>query len=142
MVSALNQRREPFGLIVSGEAGTWLEALERIVGRSFVVPYPVGSESELLNVVESGRADMAVLDEDVDWPVDVLQLLRMIRRMDRTTQVVVVSEHCDRRWLESALRLAAFSVLSKPVQFEALLRQIAGMMQRLDQALREGPDEQ
>jgi DNA-binding NtrC family response regulator len=54
----------------------------------------------------------------------------MIRRVDPRLPVVIVSRHNERRWLEDALRLAAFSVLNKPLQFEPLLRQIWRMMDR------------
>jgi len=86
--------------------------------------------------VESGDADAAVLDEDANWEQDVLQVLRMVRRLDRALPVVVVTSHTERRWLESALRLAAFSVVAKPLELENLLRQIQRMMQRLDAMLR------
>jgi response regulator of citrate/malate metabolism len=50
--------------------------------------------------------------------------------------VVVVTAHRDRRWLEHALRLAAFSVVVRPLQLEELLRQIQRMMFRIDEMLR------
>ena len=122
---------------MTGEVESWLPALELIVGPNVVVPYKVASEHELLDVVQSGVADAAVLDEDQDWPVDVLQMLRIIRRMDSMLPVVVVSDRRDRRLLEDALRLAAFSVVTKPLAFEELLRQIRRIMIRLDELLRE-----
>ena len=140
MVATLNRRREPFGLVVSGEAGCWQRALERIVGPQLLVTYEVRGDTELLEVVQSGVADAAVLDDDVDWRLDVLQLLRMIRRFDQHLPVVVVTRRNDRRLLESALRLAAFSVVHKPLELEELLRQIQRIMIRLDEMLRADPE--
>ena len=141
MVATLNRpRQQPFGLVVTGEAELWTAALEQIVGPQWLRTYDVGSGDELLEVVESGQADAAVLDDSADWDVDVLQLLRMIRRVDVSLQVVVVTARRDRRWLESALRLAAFSVVNRPLQLEQLLRQIHRMMFRLDAMLRDRPD--
>ncbi len=139
MVAALNQRRSPFGLVVSGEAEAWRSALEMIVGPQWLQTYHTRNERELLEVVESGLADAAVLDETADWGVEVLQLLRMIRRLDAMLPVVVLTAHRDRRYLEHALRLAAFSVVVKPLELEELLRQIQRMMIRIDAMLR-GPD--
>ena len=135
MVAALNQRGGPFGLVVTGEAESWLPAVEQIIGPNVVVPYKVNNDKELLDVVGSGVADAAVLDDETGWCADVLQLLRMIRRLDRLLPVVVVTARRDRRLLEGALRLTAFSVVAKPLELEEFLRQIQRIMVRLDEFL-------
>ena len=139
MVAALNERRSPFGLVVTGEAESWREVLGQIVGPQWLVTYKVNSGNELLEVVREGLADAAVLDDSASFELEVLQLLRMIRRLDQVLPVVVVTAHTERRWLEDALRLAAFSVVTRPLELEELLRQIQRMMVRLDQMLREEP---
>jgi DNA-binding NtrC family response regulator len=141
MVAALNQRKNPLGLVVTGEAESWQPALEMIVGPQWLRTYHVGSDRELLDVVESGVADAAVLDDAADWRVDALHLLRMIRRLDAALPVVIVTARRDRRWLENALRLEAFSVVVRPLELEELLRQIQRIMIRLDAVLRLGLDE-
>lgn len=140
MVAALNEPNSPFGLVVTGEAETWRRALEMIVGPQWLRTYQVRGDDELFEVVEAGVADAAVLDEDADWGVDVLHMLRMIRRLDAVLPVVVVTRRTDRRWLESALHLTAFSVVAKPLELEELLRQIRRIMIRLERMLREGPE--
>jgi len=140
MVAALNQRESPMGLVVTGEAEAWQRALEVIVGPRWLLTYQVRGGDELFEVVESGLADAAVLDEDADWGVDVLHVLRMVRRLDAALPVVVVTRRTDRRWLESALQLTAFSVVVKPLELEELLRQIRRIMIRLERILREGPE--
>ena len=136
MVATLNQRGGPFGLVVTGEAESWLPAVEQIVGPNVVVPYKVNDNKELLEVVRSGVADAAVLDDGADWQMDILQILRMIRRLDSLLPVVVVTSRSDRRLLEGALRLTAFSVVAKPLELEEFLRQIRRIMVRLDEFLR------
>lgn len=136
MVTTSRRRKEPFGLVVSGEAETWLPALEQIVGSNLLVAHKVNSDDELLEVIHAGVADAAVLDDAADWSLDVLELLRMIRRLDAMLPVVIVTEHRERRWLEDALRLAVFSVVARPLALEELLRQIQRMMERMDRALR------
>jgi len=140
MVAALNQRKEPFNLVVTGEAEVWQPALEQIVGPQWLTLHRVRGDDELLQVVETGQADAAVLDDAADWRLDALHLLRMIRRLDAMLPVVVVTSRRDRRWLEDALRLAAFSVVIRPLALEELLRQIRRMMIRLDEALRADPE--
>jgi DNA-binding NtrC family response regulator len=100
----------------------------------------VSDDRELLDIVGSGEADAAVLDDATQWRLDALQLLRMIRRVNRTLPVVVVTGRRDQHWLEDALRLTAFSVVTRPLELEELLRQIARMMSRLDEMLRRETD--
>lgn len=137
MVATLKQPEKPLGLVVTGQAEYWLDALEQIVGPRLLVTYKVDSGDELLDVVRSGSVDAAVLDDSAQWSLDVLVLLRMIRRLNSLLPVVVVTEHRERRWLEDALRLTAFSVVTRPLALEELLRQIQRMMVRIDTMLRE-----
>jgi len=62
----------------------------------------------------------------------------MIRRVNAVLPVVVVTSRSDRRLLQEALRLTAFSVVTRPLALEELLRQIHRMMIHLDQMLRQG----
>lgn len=137
MVWAPNNPIRPFELVVTGEAEDWLPALGKIVGPRFVHPRRVRSDHELLEVVRAGSADAAVLDDASGWDIDVLRLLRLVRQLDEALPVVVVTEHTERPWLEDALRLTVYSVVVKPLAFEELLRQIHGIMRRLDHMLRE-----
>lgn len=136
MVVTSDRRKGPLALVVTGQARSWQAALEKIVGPEWLVTYTVSDDQDLLNVVQTGLADAAVLDDGVAWDLDVLQLLRMIRRLNTTLPVVVVTGRRDRRWLEDALRLAAFSVVVRPLELEELLRQIRRIMVRLDEMLR------
>lgn len=138
MVETLHNRRHPFGLVVTGQADFWQDALEKIVGPQWLRTYQVRHGDEVLQVVQSGLADAAVLDDSAELGLDVMQILRMIRRLSADLPVVVVTQQTDRHTLENAMRLAAFSVVSQPLELEELLRQIRRMMIRLDQMLRGG----
>ena len=137
MVLASNSEMEPLKLVVTGEAESWLPALGKIVGPRYLHARRVRSDHELLEVVRTGSADAAVLDDESAWDIDVLRLLRMLRRLDKGLPVVVVTSHTDRRWLENALKLAAYSVVVKPLELEELIRQIHGIMDRLNRMLRQ-----
>jgi DNA-binding NtrC family response regulator len=139
MVMTRDNRESPLNLVVTGEAESWMPALGQIVNPQWLSVRRVNSDNELLHVIQAGQADAAVLDEAGGWEQDVLNLLRMIRRLDEQLPVVVLTGHTDRRWLENALRLAAFSVVVKPLELEELLRQIHGIMLRLHRQLRDGP---
>ena len=136
VASALQEDRTgPFGLAVSGEAGQYLNALRLIVGPRWLRAYRVDSDREVLQVVRAGVADALVLDEDAT-EIDGLKLLRSIRRLDEALLVVLLTGRTNRRWLEEALRLTAFSVVIKPLRLEEMLVQIHRMMVRLDAAMR------
>ena len=133
-----NLSRNPFELVVAGEAEDWLPALGQIVGPRWLHASRVTSGEELLEVVDRGSADAAVIDDACPWDTDVLDLLRVLRQLDDALPVVVVTKHTDRRWLERALVLDAYSVVVKPLEFEEFVRQIYGIMLRLNEALRRG----
>ncbi len=137
MVAALTEhgRLNPFSLVVSGEAGEYVEALAKIIGPHWLETHLAGTDEEVLELVQAGWADAVVLDEEASR-LELLKLLRMIRRLNQAMLVVLLTARRDRRWLEEALRLAAFSVVIKPLELEELLVQIHRMMSRLDAALR------
>ncbi len=135
--SAYYGHGEPFGLVVNGEAGDYIAALEQIVGRRWLATFPARSDKEVLQLVQTGVPDAVVLDEAAT-ELEPLRLLRMIRQVNGTMLVVLLTCHNDRRWLEEALRLTAFSVVVKPLRLEELIAQIHRMMVRLDAAIRKG----
>ena len=126
---------EPFGLAVSGEGEQYVQALRMIVGPTWLKTYPATNDRDVIELVGSGKADALLLDEEA-IDVDALKLLRTIRRMNQSVLVVLLTVHTERRWLEEALRLAAFSVVVKPLRLEEMLVQIHRMMVRLDAAIR------
>jgi len=125
----------PFGLVLSGEASGYVDALQKIVGPRWIQTFPARSDGEVLQLVRSGVPDAVVLDEE-GMGVEALKLLRMIRRLNESTLVVLLAGRANRRWLEEALRLAAFSVVVKPLRLEELLVQVHRMMVRLDAIIR------
>lgn len=125
----------PLGLVVSGEAGEYADALSLIVGPQLLMTYKVDSDGEVISLVQAGLADAVVLDEAVA-EIDVMSLLRMIRRLNESLLVVLLARNPDSRRLEEALSLAAFSVVIKPLRLEELLVQIHRMMVRLNTNIR------
>ncbi len=119
-------------MVVTGEAGQWGPALSKLVGSRLLHMMQAADDRELLDIVGSGRTDLAVIDEEASRDVGLMRLVRIIRRLDEHVAIVLVTNHAERRWLEDALDLAAFSVLGKPLQFEALLRQLHGVMVKLN----------
>ena len=138
MVASASQseRRGSFRLVLSGEAGDYVEALDRIVGPGLIQTFRAERPNDVLAIVHAGLGDAVVLDQE-SMRIDPLRLLRSIRRVNQSMQVVILTGRLvDRRWLEEALRLAAFSVVAKPLGLEQLLFQVHRMMQRMDIVLK------
>ena len=125
----------PFGLVVSGEAVEYVEVLRHIVGPRWLETYRASSDGEVLHLVREGVGHAVLLDDDA-IEVDTLKLLRSIRRLNQALLVVLLTGHTERRYLEEAMRLAAFSVVAKPLRLEELLVQIHRMMVRLEVVIR------
>ncbi len=141
MIPTQHSSETPFRLVVTGQAEDWAPALSRLIGPRYMALQRVHSNRDLMDAVQSHQVDAAVVDDQTDWGGDGLKLLRMIRRIDVNLPVVIVTRHHDRQFLQSALQLKAYSVVTAPLGFEQLLRQVYGMMQRMEQALREELDE-
>jgi len=129
------ERLDPFGLVVNGEAGEYVDALRMIVGSRWIQTFPARTDREVLELVRHDVPDAVFLDDEA-IQADTLKLLRTIRRVNRATQVVLLTGRTDRRWLEDALRLAAFSVVIKPLRLEELLVQVHRMMVRMNIVIR------
>ncbi len=139
VAQAAKQRRSgPFGLVTSGEANEYADAVCRIVGPRWIETYTVNSEGEVLYMVRAGLADAVILDEELT-EASPLAFLRMIRSLDESLLVVLLTRQADPRRLVEAMRLAAFSVVTKPLELEELLLQIHRMMKRLDSRMRKMP---
>jgi DNA-binding NtrC family response regulator len=123
----LNRRH--FGLVVSGEARRHAENLRKLLQPHLVDTLGVSNVTELLLVVQQGQVDAAVIDSD-QGDQDVLKMLRMVRRVNAGLPVVLVIGQANRRFLEGALRLEAFSILHKPVEREDLLIQLRRIVER------------
>lgn len=121
--------RGPFRVVVSGEASRHEEALQKLLGPNVVLTVRAGNPGELLAVIERRQADAAVLDTELGQQ-ELLRTLRMIRRINVTLPVVLVTREVSRWFMEDALRLAAFSVAHKPLEREELLIQLRRIFER------------
>lgn len=130
MAPVIRQRIErPFGLLVSGDAARHEEALQKLLAPRYVETLRADEPEQVLNLVRAGQADAAVLDLPGDHQ-QLLKMLRMIRRMNTAIPVVLVAQSVSRRFMEDALRLAAFSVAHKPLEREHLLIQLRRLLER------------
>lgn len=130
MAPTLEQsNRRPFGLVVSGEARRHEDALRKLLGPKMVVTFTATNAGEIVRIVQHGEADAAVVD--AGDPHELLKTLRMIRRVNMALPVVLVAQEVSRRFLEDALRLAAFSIAHRPLEREELLMHLRRIFERM-----------
>lgn len=122
-------RGQPFGLVVSGEAKRHEEALRKLLGPNVVVTHLATDTGQVLEIVQHGQAHAVVIDTEAG-DYELLKTLRMIRRVNTALPVVLVAHEVSRRFMEDALRLAAFSVVHKPLEREELLIQLRRIFER------------
>ncbi len=134
-----HDNRRPIGLVVNGEASRHVMVLQKLLMPGLVDMYDARNIPELLAIVRHGRADMAVIDSD-QGQQELLKTLRMIRRINTALPVVLVVREVSRRFMESALRLTAFSIVHKPLEREELLIQLRRILERFYPAPRTSRD--
>jgi len=129
MEQVQDRTKHRFTLVVSGEARQHVGNLRKLLGPHPVDMYNAADTGDLIETVQDGRADAVVVDSDRGQQ-DVLKILRMIRRVNAALPVILVARRTPRRFMEGALRLAAFSIVHKPVEREELLIQLRRLVDR------------
>ncbi len=121
--------RRPLALVVSGEACRHVVILQKLLGPNLVDMHNAHDTGDLLAIVKRGDADAVVVDTE-GGEQELLKTLRLIRRVNSSLPVVLVAKQASRRFMEGALRLAAFSVVHKPLEREELLIQLRRIVER------------
>ncbi|MCH7812602.1 MAG: response regulator [Planctomycetes bacterium] len=84
---------------------------------------------DTISLIEAGQVDAAVLS--IDMPkLDGLGILRTIRSIDDRLPCVMVTADASSRTLRRALDLGAYSVVTCPVDLQAITRVMAGLFRR------------
>ena len=84
---------------------------------------------DTISLIEAGQVDAAVLS--IDMPkLDGLGILRTIRSIDDRLPCVMVTADASSRTLRRALDLGAYSVVTRPVDLQAITRVMTGLFRR------------
>ena len=87
------------------------------------------SGQEGLDVVERESPDVVFLD--IKMPgMDGLEVLKRIKEIDDTVEVVIISGHGTMETAHAATKLGAFSCLSKPVETDNILLNIGNALEQ------------
>ncbi len=128
-------------------SGHWTEQLSQLLEPQGVRSYVVRSGDEAVSVVQREVIHAALVDlgtprstpgstrSSASHDPEGLWLLEMFRRSERRVPIVVINSRSvgqrhAQRLLNQALRLGAFSVVSRPIQIESLLQVIRRLLER------------
>jgi CheY-like chemotaxis protein len=117
-------------VLLANEQEEWHQTVSRLLepqGVQTVSAHTGRDAFELLQSLPVVHA--AVLD--VQMPqLGGLQVIRLLRELQRGTPAILLANHLTSHLLNEALGMQVFSVLSKPVDFNVLLDSLARVLRR------------
>jgi len=109
-------------LLVDDEVG-YLDVLgKRLRRRGFEVT-AASSGTAAIQAVRGQDFDVAVLDLKME-DMDGIEVLRVLKKMEPTIQVIMLTGHGSERAARDGLALGAFDYLTKPIDLETLVERI------------------
>jgi CheY-like chemotaxis protein len=121
--------RTRFTVLLANDQEIWHQNVRRLLEPQGVTTVSARSGREALEVMESGRIHVAVLDAQMPQ-INGMQVVRMMRELKKAPPAILVANDLTSHLLREALMMHVFSVLSKPVDLNVLLDSLARVMKR------------
>ena len=109
-------------LLVDDEV-SYLEVLSKRLRRRGFVVATAGSGAEAIRILREEDFDAAVLDLKME-DMDGIELLRILKKMLPSLQVIMLTGHGSERAARDGLALGAFDYLTKPIDLDTLVETI------------------
>jgi two-component system, CitB family, response regulator MalR len=97
--------------------------------RGFDLKAIVPSVDEAIKVLDAQNIDLILLDIFMPGKLG-LELLTYLRKMEKATDVIVISAASDMERIQKALRYGAFDYLIKPFEFERLQTALTAYLEK------------
>lgn len=118
-----------FSVLLANEEEGWHQTVRELLLPQGVQTVSARNGREALDLIETTRVHAAVLD--VQMPqLGGLQVIRSLRELHKATPAILLTSHLTNHLLQEALGMQVFSVLSKPVDLNALLDSLARVLRR------------
>lgn len=132
MVQANHPNR--FTVLLANDQEVWHDHVRRLLEPQGVQTISARSGREALEVIGRQPIHVAVLDNQMPQ-LGGLQVVRMLRELhkaepDKAPPAILLANDLTSHLLREALMMHVFSVLSKPVDLNALLDALARVMRR------------
>ncbi len=119
----MSARSTPVRLLLVDDEVGYLEVLcKRLKKRDFDVTTAY-SGAEAIRAVRDRDFDVAVVDLKME-DMDGIELLKILRQMLPTLQVIMLTGHGSERAARNGISLGAFDYLLKPIDLNALLERV------------------
>jgi CheY-like chemotaxis protein len=117
-------------VLLANEQEDWHHTVSRLLEPQGVQTVSAHTGREAFELLQSMPVvHAAVLD--VQMPqLGGLQVIRLLRELQRATPAILLANHLTSHLLSEALGMQVFSVLSKPVDFNVLLDSLARVLRR------------
>jgi CheY-like chemotaxis protein len=118
-------------VLLANEQEGWHRTVRGLLEPQGVRTVSVRSGREVLDVVEHDEVHVAVLDAQMPQ-LGGMQVVKMLqqRRPKPAPAAILLAEHVTNQLMQEALSMNVFSVLSKPVDYQALLDSLARVVRR------------
>jgi CheY-like chemotaxis protein len=127
--SATSAHSNRFTVLLANEQEGWHQTVRQLLQPQGVQTVSARSGRDALDLIESRPIHVAVLDQQM--PVlGGLQVVRLMRELHKAPPAILLAADLTTHLLHEALGMHVFSVLSKPVDLNALLDTLARVMRR------------
>jgi two-component system response regulator AtoC len=111
-----------------------LELLRRVLTREGYVVYATADGAQGITLFEFHRPALVFLDLRLP-SMSGMEVLRLIRSIDESANVLLISGYGTKASTEAALRLGAMEFIEKTAQPEKMIQNIRGALRRVNTRL-------
>jgi CheY-like chemotaxis protein len=123
----MNHRR--LNVLFADPESDWQSTAESVLGPIGVTAICVRTGQEALSRMDGGEVHVAVLDQNMPQ-LSGLQVVKLSRKRESAPPSILLTREMTPQFLQEALLMHVFSVLSKPVDPNLLLETLARVIRR------------
>ncbi len=113
----------PIRLLLIDDEEAYVQVLAKRLGKRNIQVTPALSGSEAIQKLRRDDFDVAILDLKME-DMDGLEVLKIFKKMVPNMPVIMLTGHGSETAAREGLELGAFDYLTKPCDFEDLVRKI------------------
>jgi len=113
----------PIRLLLIDDEEAYVQVLAKRLGKRNIQVTPALSGSEAIQKLRRDDFDVAILDLKME-DMDGLEVLKIFKKMVPSMPVIMLTGHGSETAAREGLELGAFDYLTKPCDFEDLVRKI------------------
>ena len=121
--SSENKNPDPVRLLLADDEKDFVNILAKRLKRRNIDVTKAFSGAEAIRALRGQEFDVAILDLKME-DMDGIEVLKMLKIMDPRLAVIMLTGHGSVEAAVQGSKLGAFDYLSKPYEFEELLKKI------------------